>query len=736
MMLAVKLYVKMPQLFHSKPKITRFPFDFADMESLPTLNDLQAALLNDPEAEEELLSVVIHLLVCAIDDPGIPTPHKHLTLLGQNLRQADITNTNVSEILKIYLTARGQVEVKNLHGVTPPETHSLKDRSREIPFCQKRMEEFNRLLKKTRAWEMAQWVKERPFLCLNPTEKGEILAFVCNELLFNKSVMHQIESNVEGVNKAKKVRLVAEARLRKLKHIQARKVRLSQIVTPSKPDVSADNSATQSHAEDAADKGSELASNAGDAEKQNEEEDEDDKESVRSESVASESNQTPVKKKRGRPRKYGKTKYTKKKKRKPEPEPEPEEEPEEEPEPEESEDDLDDLENEEDMNEEELEKLTAEEITKKVERATRLTVKSRDDLVHISNCLRVNDLGQDRYRRRYWHFAHAGGVFVEGIESGEPWKLPCQGMPHEKDKLYDRKRREEENEEEEEEEEPKAKVPKLDGDMAVKSEDKENAEQKPKEEEEDSKDDAVKSEEDKQRLETQEALKKLGHEILVTPKTESDKKSNPASTPKVTPNGDKLNLFNHSAHFHMTLSPVVLNGSVTITPKNEPAVGGLGTSTPVVSSDQQQQPPCPPSDKPWFSLLPLSKSASIVNNANNNGNSNGKEHSTRFAEFRREKHLDSSPDKTQALLGSQCPVNPQIALLELKLKELRKTNFNKQRKPIPDEYSHGWWRIEEVPTMIELERKLNIRGTREQLLLQNSKRNLDFMHEMVHAYPR
>jgi hypothetical protein len=81
----------------------------SDMESLPTLSELQSALLNDPDAEEELLSVLIHLLVCAIDDPGIPMIHRHLTLLGQNLRQADITNTNVSEILRLYLIARGQV---------------------------------------------------------------------------------------------------------------------------------------------------------------------------------------------------------------------------------------------------------------------------------------------------------------------------------------------------------------------------------------------------------------------------------------------------------------------------------------------------------------------------------------------------------------------------------------------------------------------------------------------------
>lgn len=45
----------------------------SDAESLPTLNTLQTALLNfDEKCEEELLSVVHHLLVCVIDDPGVP----------------------------------------------------------------------------------------------------------------------------------------------------------------------------------------------------------------------------------------------------------------------------------------------------------------------------------------------------------------------------------------------------------------------------------------------------------------------------------------------------------------------------------------------------------------------------------------------------------------------------------------------------------------------------------------
>lgn len=88
-----------------------------DMESLPCLASLQQALLNESlEAEEELLSVMTHLLVCAIEDPGIPNPARHTTILGQSLRQADITHSNISEILRIYLYANATGEVKALTG--------------------------------------------------------------------------------------------------------------------------------------------------------------------------------------------------------------------------------------------------------------------------------------------------------------------------------------------------------------------------------------------------------------------------------------------------------------------------------------------------------------------------------------------------------------------------------------------------------------------------------------------
>ena len=38
-------------------------------------------------------------------------------------------------------------------------------------------------------------------------------------------------------------------------------------------------------------------------------------------------------------------------------------------------------------------------------------------------------LGQDRYRRRYWILPKCGGVFVEGLESGEPESIDPAGHP-------------------------------------------------------------------------------------------------------------------------------------------------------------------------------------------------------------------------------------------------------------------------------------------------------------------
>merc|ERR1719228_993950 len=81
-----------------------------------------------------------------------------------------------------------------------------------------------------------------------------------------------------------------------------------------------------------------------------------------------------------------------------------------------SETDLSDIDDEKEEDEEDA-TLSAEDLQKKIERLTKLSRKKSEDFTFVNNTLRATDLGQDRYRRRYWHLAHAGGIFVEALES-------------------------------------------------------------------------------------------------------------------------------------------------------------------------------------------------------------------------------------------------------------------------------------------------------------------------------
>ncbi|XP_073984371.1 bromodomain adjacent to zinc finger domain 2B toutatis isoform X5 [Rhodnius prolixus] len=201
-----------------------------DMESLPSLNSLQDALLGESEeAEEELMSVITQLVICGIEDPGIPHPARHTTLLCHSLKQADISHNNLSEILRIYLYANATGELKATTGV-----HFEREREKRMTEHHNNMAEtieestgknsaFFALLKENNTYKMSEWLKKRPFLSLNPTKKAAILAFLCHELLQNKAVIRQIDSAIETVAQLKRERWPIEANLRKLKHLHARK---------------------------------------------------------------------------------------------------------------------------------------------------------------------------------------------------------------------------------------------------------------------------------------------------------------------------------------------------------------------------------------------------------------------------------------------------------------------------------------------------------------------------------
>ncbi|XP_046639632.1 bromodomain adjacent to zinc finger domain protein 2B-like isoform X1 [Daphnia pulicaria] len=271
-----------------------------DMESLPSLDCLQRALLYDSEAEEELLLVMTHLLVYCVEDPGIPHLNSYTTLLGQMLKQTDITTTNVSEILRIYLEANG------LGDVTMPTSDQITSSPLKLAAGE---------YPDTEAFLMSEWLKRKPFLSLNPTQKAAILGFMVNELLQNKAVIGQIEGAIEGQSTARRDHWIVDMKIEKLKTLHSKKHRIPE-------EADADSGG---EADDNADQGDEG----------------------------------------------------------------------------------------------EDENLPVEELKRKIERLGRQSAQMLTQLALSDLQLRALNMGQDRFRRRLWILPHAGGVYLEALESGE-----------------------------------------------------------------------------------------------------------------------------------------------------------------------------------------------------------------------------------------------------------------------------------------------------------------------------
>ena len=72
---------------------------------------------------------------------------------------------------------------------------------------------------------MCTWVRDKSFLCLNATDKSEMMAYLCNDLLSNKAVVQQIDANVENIAKCKRQKWDAEIKVKKFKTIQARRAK-------------------------------------------------------------------------------------------------------------------------------------------------------------------------------------------------------------------------------------------------------------------------------------------------------------------------------------------------------------------------------------------------------------------------------------------------------------------------------------------------------------------------------
>ncbi|XP_025893949.1 bromodomain adjacent to zinc finger domain protein 2B isoform X2 [Nothoprocta perdicaria] len=289
---------------------------------VPSLSTLQEGLLNIGDSMGEVQDLLVKLVSAAVCDPGLVTGYKVKTILGEHLLNVGINRDNVSEILQIFMEAHcGQTEL----------TESLKTKA---------------------------------FQAHTPAQKASVFAFLVNELACSKSVVSEIDKNIDYMSNLRRDKWMVEGKLRKLRIIHAKR-------TGKRDATGGGDVGEEQHCLETPTQGRKRR-RKGDSDY--DDDDDDDSDDQADEDDEDEEDKEDKKGK--------KTEVC------------------------EDEDDGDQT-------------ASVEELEKQIEKLTKQQSQYRKKLFEASHCLRSMMFGQDRYRRRYWILPQCGGVFVEGMESGE-----------------------------------------------------------------------------------------------------------------------------------------------------------------------------------------------------------------------------------------------------------------------------------------------------------------------------
>ncbi|XP_074885265.1 bromodomain adjacent to zinc finger domain protein 2B isoform X10 [Buteo buteo] len=290
---------------------------------VPSLSVLQEGLLNIGDSMGEVQDLLVKLVSAAVCDPGLVTGYKAKTILGEHLLNVGINRDNVSEILHIFMEAHcGQTE-------------------------------------------LIESLKTKAFQAHTPAQKASVLAFLVNELACSKSVVSEIDKNIDYMSNLRRDKWMVEGKLRKLRIIHAKK-------TGKRDAAGGGDIGEEQHSLETPTPGRKRRRKAGDSDY--DDDDDDDSDDQADEDDEDEEDKEDKKGK--------KTEVC------------------------EDEDDGDQT-------------ASVEELEKQIEKLTKQQSQYRKKLFEASHCLRSMMFGQDRYRRRYWILPQCGGIFVEGMESGE-----------------------------------------------------------------------------------------------------------------------------------------------------------------------------------------------------------------------------------------------------------------------------------------------------------------------------
>ncbi|KAM6070344.1 bromodomain adjacent to zinc finger domain protein 2B isoform 3-T3 [Chlamydotis macqueenii] len=290
---------------------------------VPSLSVLQEGLLNIGDSVGEVQDLLVKLVSAAVCDPGLVTGYKAKTILGEHLLNVGINRDNVSEILQILMEAHcGQTEL----------TESLKTKA---------------------------------FQAHTPAQKASVLAFLVNELACSKSVVSEIDKNIDYMSNLRRDKWMVEGKLRKLRIIHAKK-------TGKRDAAGGGDIGEEQHSLETPPPGRKRRRKGGDSDY--DDDDDDDSDDQADEDDEDEEDKEDKKGKKAEVC--------------------------------EDEDDGDQT-------------ASVEELEKQIEKLTKQQSQYRKKLFEASHSLRSMMFGQDRYRRRYWILPQCGGIFVEGMESGE-----------------------------------------------------------------------------------------------------------------------------------------------------------------------------------------------------------------------------------------------------------------------------------------------------------------------------
>ncbi|XP_069080292.1 bromodomain adjacent to zinc finger domain protein 2B isoform X4 [Pleurodeles waltl] len=215
--------------------------------------------------------------------------------------------------------------------------------------------------------ELTESLKTKAFQAHTPSEKASVLAFLVNELACSKSVVSEIDKSIDHMSNLRRDKWMVEGKLRKLRTIHALK-------TGKKDTSVGDDIGEGQHLLDTPSPGLKQGRKAGDSDYDDDDDDDDDSEDPADEEEDDEEDKDEKRGKRVDP--------------------------------------CEDEEDEEDT-------TSVEELEKQIEKLLKQQGQFRKKLFESSHSLRSMMFGQDRYRRRYWVLPQCGGIFVEGMESGE-----------------------------------------------------------------------------------------------------------------------------------------------------------------------------------------------------------------------------------------------------------------------------------------------------------------------------